>query len=138
MAEGDPAGKRMKGITPIISTIVLLLITVALAGAAWTYMSGFMGSYTEKSFIIPTGGAYCDASRIFHVRVVNTGTTTITAGDWVSALVEGLAPPNTFTTSSVAPKGTAEFTIGTGAAGTSYTIVIGTIGGIQRIPVVCP
>ncbi len=128
-----------KGITPIISTIVLLLITVALAGAAWTYMSGFMGSYTEKSFTVPTGGAYCDSSRIFHLRVVNTGMTTIVAGDWVSAFVEGLAPTNnTFTTSSVAPKGTAEFTRGTGTAGTSYTIVIGTVAGVQRIPVVCP
>jgi len=69
-----------KGITPIISTIVLLLITVALAGAAWVYIGGFMGTYTEKSFTIPTGGAYCDNAGTIHVRVVNTGTSATCSG----------------------------------------------------------
>jgi flagellin-like protein len=44
-----------KGITPIIAIIVLLLITVALAGATWTYLSaywvGIVGqSMTRASF----------------------------------------------------------------------------------------
>jgi flagellin-like protein len=38
-----------KGITPIIAIIVLLLITVALAGAAWSYLSGIMKIYTSTS-----------------------------------------------------------------------------------------
>ncbi|MBI4176279.1 MAG: hypothetical protein HY518_03675, partial [Candidatus Aenigmarchaeota archaeon] len=31
--------RKMKAITPIISIIILLLITIALAGAAYTYLS---------------------------------------------------------------------------------------------------
>ena len=131
----------MKGITPIISTIVLLLITVALAGSAWTYMSGFMGTYTEKSFTIPTGGAYCDAGGTVHVRIVNTGTTTIAATDWISSTVAYNTNSSTiaFTTTTVSPRATAEFTTADiGDPGVSYTITIGTVAGVQRIPVVCP
>jgi flagellin-like protein len=40
----------MKAITPIIAIIVLLLITIALAGAAWTFMSSLSSGYTQKAF----------------------------------------------------------------------------------------
>lgn len=131
-----------KGITPIISIIILLLITVALAGTAWTYMSGFMGTYTEKSFVVPTGGAYCDSSGTFHVRVVNTGTTAILTDDWTNAEVTNNTVTIKLVSSSVTTKGNADFTNttanGKGQAGKSYTVIIGTVAGIQRIPVVCP
>jgi flagellin-like protein len=136
----------MKGITPIISTIVLLLITVALAGAAWVYMSGFLGTYTEKSFIIPTGGAYCDSTGQFHVRVVNSGTTKITAGDWISAEVSNKTGTTgtviALVKSEVATKGNVDLTnssdTGKGQSGTSYTITIGTIAGLQQFTITCP
>ncbi len=129
----------MKGITPIISTIVLLLITVALAGAAWVYIGGFMGTYTEKSFTIPTGGAYCDAQGSFHVRVVNTGTSTITSADWVEkSVTNSTITPLDLTVSSVPTKGTADFTVAGGDSGQSYMINIGTVAGVQHMPVVCP
>jgi len=35
-----------KGITPIISIVVLLLIAVAVAGAAYTWISGYFGGLT--------------------------------------------------------------------------------------------
>jgi len=44
----------MKGITPIISVIILLLITVGLAAAAWTYMSNYFTTLTAKVVEIPT------------------------------------------------------------------------------------
>lgn len=37
----------MKGITPIISIIVLLLITVSLAGAAYVFLGGVMSGFTQ-------------------------------------------------------------------------------------------
>jgi flagellin-like protein len=40
----------MKAITPIIAIIILLLITVALSGAAWTFMSSLSSGYTQKAF----------------------------------------------------------------------------------------
>ena len=39
--------RMKKGITPIVSIIVLLLITVALAGVAWVYLSDFLGDYSR-------------------------------------------------------------------------------------------
>ncbi len=129
----------MKGITPIISTIVLLLITVALAGAAWVYISGFMGTYTEKSFTIPTGGVYCDSQGTFHVRVVNTGTTAITSENWIEkSVTNNTMTAKTLTVTSVPTKQSADFTISGGDSGQSYTINIGTVAGVQHMPVVCP
>jgi len=153
----------MKGITPIISTIVLLLITVALAGAAWVYIGGFMGTYTEKSFTIPTGGVYCDAGGKFHVRIVNTGTTTIkvgtgatrTGGDLtkfdVTNDTAGWILDTTNPNNDIATRGNGELTTNATVSsntpstlnkqpqkGASYTVTVGTVAGIQRIPVVCP
>ena len=61
-----------KGITPIIAIIILLLITIALAGAAWTYLQGFLFSQISKSFVVPSGGAFCE-SGIIKVYLLNTG-----------------------------------------------------------------
>jgi flagellin-like protein len=45
----DRRMKMKKGITPIIATIILLLITVALAGLAWTFLSGYYTGMTAKN-----------------------------------------------------------------------------------------
>jgi flagellin-like protein len=128
--------RAVKGITPIISVIILLLITVALAGAAYTYMSGVFGAYTQKSFTVPVGGAYCDQAGTFHIKVVNTGTTTIKGEEWVDHSVEELA--QTFSTWDVPVKGTTEFKLeNTGTSGETYTVIIGTPSGVQRIPLTC-
>jgi flagellin-like protein len=139
----------MKGITPIISTIVLLLITVALAGTAWAFISGYMGTYTEKSFTIPQGGAYCDSAGRFHATVVNSGTTTILGTDWVYADASNNTYAVKLVASDVSPKISRDFTNmtnggvnginhGLGQPGKAYTITIGTLSGVQRVPVVCP
>lgn len=61
-----------KGLTPIISIILLLLITVALAGAAYTFLQGYLSSQVKKTFTVPDGGAYCISEKIT-VYVTNTG-----------------------------------------------------------------
>jgi len=62
----------MKGITPIISIIILLLITIALAGVAYTFLMGQMFTRISGSFDIPPGGAYCTNNAIT-VQIINTG-----------------------------------------------------------------
>ena len=66
-----------KGITPILSIIILLLITIALAGTAWSFLQGLVFSSITKSFIIPQGGSFCttDASDVNIVKLYlrNTG-----------------------------------------------------------------
>jgi flagellin-like protein len=41
-----------KGITPIIAVIILLLITVALAGMAWAFLSGYFTGLTGKTIAV--------------------------------------------------------------------------------------
>jgi flagellin-like protein len=78
-----------KGITPVIAIIILLFITIALAGAAWTYLQGFLFGQIATSFSIPPGGAYCQAGRIT-VLVQNTAyQTTLTDEDFIVIDVVG-------------------------------------------------
>ncbi|MBI4020376.1 MAG: LamG domain-containing protein [Candidatus Aenigmarchaeota archaeon] len=63
----------MKGITPIISIIILLLITIALSGAAYTYLSIYFGSLTQKTLQVTD--AYCDSGGSGAVLILSgTGT----------------------------------------------------------------
>jgi flagellin-like protein len=79
-----------KGITPIISIIILLLITIALAGAAWTYMQGFLFSQISKTFIVPTGGAYC-TNGIIKIYAHNTGyQSVLSRNDFILVEVDGI------------------------------------------------
>ena len=49
----------MKGITPVIATIFLLFITVALVASAYTYLNDYLNVYTSQNFVISPGYAYC-------------------------------------------------------------------------------
>lgn len=66
----------MKGVTPIISIIILLLIVVALAGAAWFYLSGVTDVYTAKAIDIPVNFPYFNGRNV-EIMVRNIGTKTI-------------------------------------------------------------
>lgn len=75
---------RMKGITPIIAIIILLLITIALAATAWTFMSGLMTSYTRSFTVVDS---YCSGSITTTVRLryVGTGSDPMSLGDCSTA-----------------------------------------------------
>jgi flagellin-like protein len=85
-----------KGITPIIAIIILLLITIALAGAAWAYLQGFLFSQIANSFRVPEGnGVYCTGANTetgtINVLVVNTGYQSIlTASDFATVDIDGI------------------------------------------------
>ncbi len=68
-----------KGITPIIATVVLLLIAVAIAGAAYTYITGYWGGLTQKTLESPS--ATCTAAgAVLNLRNSGSGNITITDG----------------------------------------------------------
>ncbi|MCX6817974.1 MAG: hypothetical protein NTU57_03885 [Candidatus Aenigmarchaeota archaeon] len=77
-----------KGITPIISVIILLLITVGLAAAAWTYMGNFFTSLTAKTIEIPT--QKCINGRDVMVILHNMGTEKISLKNDVTVLSNGI------------------------------------------------
>ncbi|MCX6814236.1 MAG: hypothetical protein NTY20_01085 [Candidatus Aenigmarchaeota archaeon] len=64
-----------KGITPIIAVIILLLITVALAGMAWTFLSGYFTGMTAQNIQLVD---YSCSGGTARVIIRNAGTQTIT------------------------------------------------------------
>lgn len=68
-----------KGITPVIAIIVLLLITVALAGATWTYLSSYWDTLVGRNAQVMD--SYCVAGDTGVVLVRNTGTKMISTSE---------------------------------------------------------
>jgi flagellin-like protein len=83
----------MKGITPIISIIILLLITVGLAAAAWTYMGNYFTSITAKTVEIPT--QKCINGNDVMIVVHNMGTEDVNVTNDMVVLSGGTAVPST-------------------------------------------
>ena len=65
-----------KGITPIIAVIILLLITVALAGLAWAFLSGYFTGLTGKTIAVVDYS--CIGGNTAQVIIRNSGTQSIT------------------------------------------------------------
>ncbi len=63
-----------KGITPVISLIMLMLITVGMVGVAYAWFSNLLTTQTEKGISIPPGGAFC-SNGLISVLVQNNGAT---------------------------------------------------------------
>jgi len=74
----------MKGITPVIAIIVLLLITVALAGATWTYLNAYWTNLVGKQIEITDG--FCINSNEAVVFIRNTGTQSFVPADEISVV----------------------------------------------------
>lgn len=133
-----------KGLTPIIATIVLLLITVALAGVAWTYLSGFMATQM-KTVTIPPNGAYCTAATV-EVLVANGGIDPLAAADiTVKSATRGGTTPITVTgtaPTSIASKGSGVVTFACPPTAApvctgTWSVSIGTAGSLQTTSVTC-
>jgi flagellin-like protein len=76
----------MKGITPIISIIVLLLITVSLAGAAYVFLGGYMTAYTGRAVQV---SGICVAGTKAHITVTNMGSLPIDLGTCATTGIDG-------------------------------------------------
>ncbi len=70
-----------KGITPIIAIIILLLITIALAGAAYSYISTYWESVTSKN--IQIANKFCTGGNTANIIIKNMGTSQVTLADIV-------------------------------------------------------
>jgi len=124
-----------KGITPIIAIIILLLITLALAGVAWSFFQGYLFAMTAGSFTIPSGGAYCTGGRIT-VTILNTGQANITDEDFIIHRIDGSdASLQDF---EIVP-GDAHIAIDNSGYSTGYhTIDLGTGSHVEHPKVYCP
>ncbi len=66
-----------KGITPIISVIVLLLITIALAGTAWTFFNSQLLGRVGKQISVQ---GFCVEGTKAYITVTNMGVNAISLG----------------------------------------------------------
>lgn len=78
-----------KGITPVITIIILVFIAIAMVGSFWTFSQTWITGMTSKTFEIPPGGAFCE-SGLVKVYLLNTAQGALTPGDIVLAQVNGL------------------------------------------------
>ncbi len=88
----------MKGISAIIATILLLLITISLATVAYVYVNNLVGSKTSKSFQLLSPS--CGNGKISFV-LSSTGTKTITNTD-ITIIVDNKLNTTNFEENGVA------------------------------------
>ncbi len=70
---------RRKAITPVISIIILLLITVSISGAAWGYISGFWSGSLNKQ--IEVVDSFCIGDKQGKILIRNIGLEMLNAGE---------------------------------------------------------
>jgi len=134
----------MKGISPIIATIVILLVTIVIAGAAWAYISGYFSGMVSKGVEITSIDCTTNGVKIY---LHNIGSDNIdTAADIevsrVLVDVNGACTGNLSASYSVNPVPPGGTTVLTDAGCTSsntavprYTIIAG--GRVQKTQVNC-
>jgi flagellin-like protein len=134
-----------KGITPIVSIIILLLITVALAGAAFTFLQGYLFTYTGSSFRMDAGMVFCvntGTENVITAQVTNTGQQSLDDADFTVAQIDGVNSG----TSLGAPLQPGEAGIlidaydcgGSGCTSGTHTVSVGTAAGVTTVNVYCP
>ena len=118
----------MKGISAIIATILLLLITIALAGTAYMYVSGMLTGRIQKTITILSATCSQDGKTLT-VVLSNDGTADITSDD-LDWIVDAGGTPEVSTFScggDIAPHSSAVCT-NTTTSDRSGTIKITTVG----------
>jgi flagellin-like protein len=119
-----------KGITPIISIIVLLVITIALAGAAWSFLNSFMATTIAGTFTIPTNGLWCENGEIT-LFVANNGQSNIASSDFKVYVNNTMVASTNFETFDLVPGDSAAlldgYDCGTGGCARGhYPVRVGT------------
>jgi archaellum component FlaF (FlaF/FlaG flagellin family) len=70
----------MKGISTIIASIILVVITIGLISVAYLYMSGLITGATSKNLSL--SDAYCDSNtNTIYALIKNDGTVSVAISD---------------------------------------------------------
>jgi len=140
---------EQKGITPIIAILVILLITIAITGSAWIYISTYYSGMTSEAIEITSVDCTSSGATIY---IHNIGTDKISTnniaisrevvtGDCVNSsggITAALAA--SWSAAEVGPGGTLTFkdtncvrTVNASVA--SYTVISG--GRVQKLQISC-
>ncbi|MFH0890362.1 MAG: hypothetical protein V1836_04480 [Candidatus Aenigmatarchaeota archaeon] len=129
----------MKAITPVISLIMLMLITVGIVGIAYVWFSGILAGSSEKAIAIPSGGVYCNLGSM-SVTILNLGSiSSITNADIKILRIDGVdLTPVAFTfLPGVAGAINTPYRCGGTCAGASHDVVVGTSANIIQTRAIC-
>jgi len=111
----------MKGVSEIIANILMLIITIGLAGTAYVYISGMMTTKMEKT--VSVLDASCNGTHILLV-VNNGGTGTIATDELAIYINNQRIVPNPLN-SPLEPHGIAVLTdLSTGVKSDSNTVLV--------------
>lgn len=131
----------MKGISAVIATLLMLVITVALAITAYGYITGLFTSQTSKT--IEIADAACTAGVSYFVTVRNTDQFNNISTAELTVRVDD-QPITTITWNPTSIQANGGVTTGTvtnpagGTAGTAHRVkVLGPSGRPAQIPVTC-
>ena len=121
----------MKGVSAVIATIMMLAITIALAGMAYMFISGSFTAQTGKLVEIDAGATYCSGNTVY-MYIKDIGTTDFTA-DKVNIFKQGQNPAACSSTADNVRAGGASvnctsYTTGI-SAGANTMVVSGASGG---------
>lgn len=137
----------MKGVSAVIATILMLMITIALAGLAYLYISGIFTAKTGVVIELDESATSCSVTSI-SVFVRNTGTIVTTADKVTLSGTNSTGSPITFANSGVCDAATVQLAAGgssrqctlataTGSRGTNTIVVYGPANTV-RGTVYCP
>jgi len=142
--QAGEAGMK-KGVTPIIAIILLLLITVALAGAAWSFMQNLIFPTIQEHFSIPPGGSYCvkGASNSIRIYATNTGyQSDLVPADFTIAEVDGSDAAAGLVTSFTIKPGDSDkifdWSCGAGCSTGYHSVDLGTTSVVYHLSIFCP
>jgi len=128
--------KNMKGVSAVIATILMLMITIALAGTAYLYITGIFGAKTAVVLSIDGQSTTCNVTYINAV-VKNDGT-----GVASNVLIDLTTPGGAVTTAACSittiNAGSSSSTLcGKSAGAGSYTLRAYTTGSSTTGSVYC-
>ncbi|MEM5777000.1 MAG: archaellin/type IV pilin N-terminal domain-containing protein [Candidatus Aenigmatarchaeota archaeon] len=122
-----------KGISAVIATLLLLVITIGLAMTAYFYINNMVQRSTAKVINVEPG--YCIGQTITIV-LTNVGTENINKNEIKIVLNNNQNPTFTFNPEDIPPRGTSIVTISGASAGMNNLLII-TPSGSHRQQIFC-
>ena len=138
---------KRKAITPVISTIILIFITLAVIGMASQFIFTTVSGPTEKAFDVPPNSALCKKvgnDYYIDVYVKNAGIGTLAEKDFVVHEIDGVSVPLESANLPLEKGSESKKLISykmTSCSGTNclglHSLTIGTSAGVQQIQTRC-
>ena len=69
----NPAGRRRKGISPVLATVILIAVTIVAATSIAGFVFGLLGSFTKTAMVSATSVSCTGTPEVCTLTVTNSG-----------------------------------------------------------------